>query len=197
MTQHQLLSNFDSWNDAVAAAGLEPNTSRARIEDELLISDWGKVVRRLREIPTTVRYRREGEYSMEVFSRFGAWVKMPDVFRDFANDKPEWADVVALLPQVTTAHPPTTPTAMPDVEKVIEARFNHARHSKLADRPTYGNPIDFRGLRHEPVDEQGVVFLFGMIANELGYMVEGVQTGYPDCEAKRQVGPNNWQTRAD
>ena len=24
-------------------------------------------------------------------------------------------------------------------------------------------------------------------------MVEAVQTGFPDCEAKRQVGPNNWQ----
>src|SRR6266566_5714849 len=67
------------------------------------------------------------------------------------------------------------------------------RNPKLAGRPTYGTPIDFRGLRHEPVNEQGVVFLFGMVAKELGYMVEAVQTGFPDCEAKRQIGPNNWQ----
>jgi|SRR6267378_4328508 len=67
-------------------------------------------------------------------------------------------------------------------------------YSKLEGRPTYGDPIDFRGLRHEPVNEQGVVFLFGMIAKELGYMVEGVQTGYPDCEAKRQVKRGRWQT---
>lgn len=67
------------------------------------------------------------------------------------------------------------------------------RHTKLEDRPIYGNPIDFRGLRHEPVNEQGVVFLFGMVAKELGYMVEAVQSGFPDCEAKRQVGPNKWQ----
>jgi hypothetical protein len=59
--------------------------------------------------------------------------------------------------------------------------------------PTYGDPIDFRGLRHEPVNEQGVVFLFGMVAKELGYSVEAVQTGYPDCEAKRQIGPGKWQ----
>jgi hypothetical protein len=67
------------------------------------------------------------------------------------------------------------------------------RHLRLDDRPTYGNPIDFRGLRHEPVNEQGVVFLFGMVAKELGYMVEAVQTGFPDCEAKRQVRPGSWQ----
>lgn len=67
------------------------------------------------------------------------------------------------------------------------------RHAKLTDRATYGNPIDFRGLRHEPVNEQEVVFLFGMVARELGYMVEALQAGFPDCEAKRQVGPNKWQ----
>jgi len=59
--------------------------------------------------------------------------------------------------------------------------------------PTYGDPIDFWGLRHEPVNEQGVVFLFGMVARELGYLVEAVQTGDPDCEAKRQIGPGKWQ----
>jgi hypothetical protein len=43
------------------------------------------------------------------------------------------------------------------------------------------------------VNEEGVVFLFGMVAKELGYMVEALQAGFPDCEAKRQVGPNKWQ----
>jgi hypothetical protein len=53
--------------------------------------------------------------------------------------------------------------------------------------------MDFRGLRHEPVNEQGVVLLFGMVAKELGYIVEAVQSGFPDCEAKRQIGPQRWQ----
>src|SRR5258706_14491232 len=66
-------------------------------------------------------------------------------------------------------------------------------YSKLEGRPTYGNPIDFRGLRHEPVNEDGVVFLFGMVARELGYLVEAVQAGFPDCEAKRQVDAGKWQ----
>jgi hypothetical protein len=53
--------------------------------------------------------------------------------------------------------------------------------------------MDFRGLRHEPVNEQGVVLLFGMVAKELGYIVEAVQSGFPDCEAKRQIAPERWQ----
>ncbi len=53
--------------------------------------------------------------------------------------------------------------------------------------------LDFRGLRREPINENGVVFLFGMVARELGYSVEAVQAGFPDCEAKRQVGPGKWE----
>jgi hypothetical protein len=64
---------------------------------------------------------------------------------------------------------------------------------KLKGIPTYGNPIDFRGLRHEPVNEDGVIFLFGMVADELGYLVEAVQAGFPDCEAKRQIDTGKWQ----
>jgi hypothetical protein len=63
----------------------------------------------------------------------------------------------------------------------------------LHGRPSYGQPTDFRGLRHEPVNEQGVVLLFGMVAKELGYIVEAVQSGFPDCEAKRQIAPHRWQ----
>lgn len=67
------------------------------------------------------------------------------------------------------------------------------QNTRLAHRAIYGNPLDFRGLRHEPVNEQGVVFVFGVVARELGYLVEAVQIGFPDCRAKRQVGPGKWQ----
>src|SRR5215471_14267941 len=54
-------------------------------------------------------------------------------------------------------------------------------------RATYGAPLDFSGLRNEPVNEQGVVLLFGMLAKKLGYVIEAIQTGFPDCEAKRRI----------
>jgi len=53
--------------------------------------------------------------------------------------------------------------------------------------------MHFRGIRHEPVNEQGVVLLFGMLAKDLGYLIEAVQKGFPDCEAKRQIAPERWQ----
>ncbi|MBN2380334.1 hypothetical protein JXM67_11095 [candidate division WOR-3 bacterium] len=48
----------------------------------------------------------------------------------------------------------------------------------------YGEPIDFRGLRHAPINEQGVVYLFGMVSRELGFSIEALQQGFPDCEGK-------------
>ncbi|HEY6945649.1 MAG TPA: hypothetical protein VI431_10960, partial [Candidatus Acidoferrum sp.] len=56
-----------------------------------------------------------------------------------------------------------------------------------------GNPLGLPGFRHEPVNEQGVALLFGMLAEDLGYMIEAVQSGFPDCEAKRQIVPGRWQ----
>ncbi len=32
-----------------------------------------------------------------------------------------------------------------------------------------------------------------MVAKDLSYVAESVQAGFPDCEAKRQIGPNRWQ----
>jgi len=55
---------------------------------------------------------------------------------------------------------------------------------KKTPEQLYGEPIDFRGLRHAPINEQGVVFLFAMVSRELGFNVESVQQGFPDCEGK-------------
>ncbi|NJO56478.1 MAG: hypothetical protein HC834_09290 [Rhodospirillales bacterium] len=195
MTEYQVLKHFPSWREAVRAAGLEPHSTNVPIEPEVLLEDWGEFVRRERRIPTRDHYRRDGTYSPGVFEkRFGPWSAIPSKFREFADGKSEWADVDALLP-IEHARAPiaaSSPVAMSRAGVASPPSTNY-RHNRLDDRPTYGNPIDFRGLRHEPVNEQGVVFLFGMVARELGYYVEAVQTGYPDCEAKRQVDAGKWQ----
>jgi hypothetical protein len=195
MTEYQVLKHFPSWREAVRAAGLEPHSTNIPIDPEVLLEDWGEFVRRERSIPTRDHYRRDGTYSPGVFEkRFGPWSAVPSQFRAFADGKPEWADVVALLPIEHARSPIAAPSPLSYTHPSSNsAPAGNHRHGKLGDRPTYGNPLDFRGLRHEPVNEQGVVFLFGMVARELGYHVEAVQTGYPDCEAKRQVDAGKWQ----
>jgi hypothetical protein len=238
ISEHHVSQFFPTWNDAVRAAGLQPFTLNVRLKDRELLADWAYAVRKKRKIPARRAYRHLGQFDVRTFERrFGPWSTLPDVFRKFAHGKPEWADVVALLPvRERKPAPRPAPTLIPSggvrllglslegsaspgrqgIERLPQVSTGHSenrapnhkspsspppnkvppkklRFAPLEDRPTYGRPIDFRGLRHEPVNEQGVVLLFGMVAKELGYIVEAVQSGFPDCEAKRQIAPQRWQ----
>jgi hypothetical protein len=189
ISEYNIVSQSQSWNEAVSKGGLQQHTTNLRIENAALLADWGALVRQHRRIPTRVQYRSEGRFSPGVFERhFGPWSSIPAHFRAFAEGNPEWADVLPLLPMMAPPDKTRQTEALTDAQPT-----SLPRRIKLDDRPVYGNPLDFRGLRHEPVNEQGVVFLFGMVARELGYMVEAVQSGFPDCEAKRQIGRGKWQ----
>jgi hypothetical protein len=48
-------------------------------------------------------------------------------------------------------------------------------------------------LAHEPVNEMGVILLFGMVCHQLGFVVEFVQAAFPDCMVKIEVEPGRWQ----
>ena len=198
---------FPRWNDAVRAAGLQPYRLYLRPEDHELLTDWGETVRKLRAAPSRRAYDLNGKhYPITLEKRFGGWAALPQAFRNFAEGKREWADVLALVPDPPVGARPArrggdTPPAL---SQRTGARLTNERsvstilprqlqHALLQERPTYGEPLDFPTLRHEPVNEQGVVLLFGMLAKDLGYVVESVQAGFPDCEAKRQIGPKRWQ----
>ncbi len=63
----------------------------------------------------------------------------------------------------------------------------------MKDRPVMGEPFDRSPMTNAPVNELGVMVLFGMVAAGLGLQVESVQGKFPDCMAKRQVAPGKWQ----
>jgi hypothetical protein len=126
---------------------------------------------RLRKLPRhgdSVYAKRFGRWDAE-HARFREWLAENDPDFPFVNDlqtpaRYDRADATDSLsgtrPQAWTA--PATGTR-------------------------YGPFLNFRGLQHAPINEQGVVFLFGIVAFDLGYVVEGVGVGFPDCEAKRCV----------
>ncbi|HEY2361272.1 MAG TPA: hypothetical protein VGK36_09160 [Candidatus Angelobacter sp.] len=60
-------------------------------------------------------------------------------------------------------------------------------------KPVMGEPFDRSPMTNAPVNELGVMVLFGMVAARLGLQVESVQGKFPDCIAKRQVAPGKWQ----
>jgi hypothetical protein len=57
----------------------------------------------------------------------------------------------------------------------------------------YGEPLGLAAMAHAPTNEMGVLFLFGILAADLGFRVDRVQAAFPDCEAKREVAPGKWE----
>lgn len=55
-----------------------------------------------------------------------------------------------------------------------------------------GDLINFRGLVYAPVNENGVIFLFGKVADDLNMYIEEIKIGFPDCIARRFIG-KGWE----
>lgn len=189
ITISDVLRYFPKWSEACMAAGVKYDKSRERITDEDLLTDWGQVSRALGNVPPLTEYKVKGKFSRNTFDRFGKWIDVPDAFRKFAESKDEWQDVLTILDKASLKQK----KKLTIKKKKTRVDYKKGLHDKLNGRPIFGDPIDFRGLRHEPVNEIGVVFLFGMVAKQLGYLVEAIQGGFPDCEAKRKIARNKWQ----
>jgi hypothetical protein len=58
-----------------------------------------------------------------------------------------------------------------------------------------GKQMDFRGLRHEPINREGVMFIFGMIATELGFVITSISDDFPAAEGRRcvDIATDNWE----
>jgi hypothetical protein len=178
---------FPRWNEAVRAAGLQPHRLYARPENHEVLADWGETVRKLHAVPSRRAYDIHGKYHPLTVQKRFVWEQLPQAFRGFAAGRREWADVLALLPASESKA-----NRQPLVHSPASLQ-GKSKYARVGEGATYGDPLDFPFLRHEPVNELGVVLLFGMLAKELGYVVESMQAGFPDCEAKRQIGPKRWQ----
>ncbi len=58
--------------------------------------------------------------------------------------------------------------------------------SKLRNIRKVGETINFGGMVYAPVNELGVVCLFGAISKLLGYQIESIHPRFPDCTAFKQ-----------
>jgi len=64
--------------------------------------------------------------------------------------------------------------------KPIRRRFRQ----KEKEEHITGEPINFRGLVYAPINEQGVVFLFSKVSEDLNIKIEEIQQGFPDAIGK-------------
>lgn len=66
--------------------------------------------------------------------------------------------------------------------------YHTKSQKKGRDVSIVGEPINFRGIIYAPVNEQGVVFLFSKVHDDLGIKIEGIQQAYPDARGRRFNG---------
>jgi hypothetical protein len=57
----------------------------------------------------------------------------------------------------------------------------------------FGDPVNFKSLTRAPVNELGVVYLFGVLHEAFDFQIESIQSGFPDCIARRKIGEGRWQ----
>jgi len=57
----------------------------------------------------------------------------------------------------------------------------------------FGDKVDIKSLSCSPVNELGVVYLFGVLHETFDMKIESIQSGYPDCIARRRIGNNRWE----
>jgi hypothetical protein len=185
---------FGNLGNALEAAGLERRTGweqlkgdvRKSLTDDELFRSVFEVEGKVGHEPGSAEYSAHGKYSPKPFKRLG-----------------KWADVIARYRKWKTGHGERIAEheeiRLDDLNTVKAVTQSSVRPMALA-RPgaaplqLYGEPIDFRGLRHAPINEQGVVYLFGMVSRELGFNIEAIQQGFPDCEGKYLHDPkkNLW-----
>lgn len=165
---------FGSWNAAIEEAGYQPTTRYKGLSDDELSREFERVRDLLGKIPTRSEFAAHSELSAGVYDRrFG-----------------KWSDAVAHYTGVTAQRSPKGTRRV--TRPYTKGSKPHPKSAASSQpRRRFGPPLDFRGLRNEPLSELGVVFLFGMVASDLGFLVEAITPEYPDCTAKRKVKTGN------
>lgn len=59
-----------------------------------------------------------------------------------------------------------------------EEGFNRIKNVQI---PETGGILGVRGIVSEPINEQGVMLLFAALCHDLGFMIEGIRSSFPDA----------------
>jgi len=186
MSSRRVYDHFESWPALCAAAGLEPRPPQPRVPEEEIFAAMHDCFLRHGGVCSRKRFVRESRYSEALMRRrFATWPAALGAFRRWARQHaPGFPHMAALDARLGSgeAWPPAARGLPPGPSWP-------ARGGR-----TCGEPLAFRALLFAPVNEQGVVLLFGMVAAELGYAVETVAASFPDCTARRRVAGGRWES---
>ena len=174
---YQVCKHFDGYNDLLHAAGFTTYLQNLRVDNDELMRAMADVFRAEKGLTARVRFARLCRHNLSTYEhRFGGWSKALRAFRKWQEKhEPDFPHTEALK-----SH--RVPGRIPREGPTWTTRGTRQ----------YGEPLHCHGMQHTPINEMGVLFLFAAMAGELGYVVESLTPGFPDCEAKRRVG-KTWE----
>ena len=96
------------WSDAVREAGFDANEAQNKIDDDVLLSKLAVSLRHFGRVPTTMELRLYRKTipafpsHSTIDNRFRSKAEMLRAISSWTRDRPEWADVAAVLKAVAS-----------------------------------------------------------------------------------------------
>jgi hypothetical protein len=176
------------WRELADLAKIPPHPLRPGITKDDLLAEFHSIVKSTGRIPSLRQFNVYAKFSSSAIIRhFGGIHGILKPYKEWLMKNDQNSAYIGLVDKKSEdAVEPKTPQVKSD------APFPEWDKTKGI---VYGPYLDFRGLRHAPVNEQGVVYLFWMVSFDHGLVVGTVQAAFPDCEAKRCIDSrrNLWQ----
>ena len=182
---------FGSYTKALKECKMEGKYSGRKVEMARLFRDWAMVARELKRIPSSCEYAFHGKYSEgPLRTRFGTWADVAPGLKQHVKRQgleEEYKDVLAMIDRLEPEMAGKRGRAYGLANPLGAANGTVQEGRAIEGRPLYGAPMKPCALAYCPTNEAGVIFLFGSMAVELGFMVTSLQAAFPDCEAMRRV----------
>jgi hypothetical protein len=72
-----------------------------------------------------------------------------------------------------------------------EEGFNRIENVQVHET---GGILGVRGIVYEPINEPGVILLFAALCHDLGFMIEGIRSSFPDALLRRRNAKGKWNS---
>ncbi|HEX5433711.1 MAG TPA: hypothetical protein VFY05_05705 [Candidatus Angelobacter sp.] len=191
---------FVGYAHALEACGLEGHGVGYCYSMKTLFRNWSAVVRELHRLPSMAEYELYSKSSYQPLTRrFKSWLNVPRAMAQYAVNEgleQEYADVLEIVKakKAKPAHAETRATTKAEATNVQHSLGPRSLRPLIVTAgQVYGVPLMTMPLAFGPVNEAGVLFLFGMLAHRLGFIITHVQTGFPDCQALLRLDDNTCQ----
>lgn len=167
------LRHFSGYKAMIRAAGFDLQRTARRYADEDLLRALRDGIAVAGQVVSQKRYSTLGGlHHMTIVRRWRGWDHALVALRDWLGERePQFPYLPALRHHCALR------------AGQVEAPLG----------PRCGELLRFRALDHAPTSEVAVVFLFGLVAEELGFVLETLGTGFPDAQARRRLKDNVWR----